>query len=310
VRFAAISDYAAPADYGPEILAERTIGDVTTPLVIVGDALFVEVGLAEPESVPTEPLTAVAISQIFSEVLPAHVALLCGTSACALWGTEVEHGETGLLAPIAGGELPSSMTVARGLVTIPGDVDLLCVYGDGIACFDGETWTMEVEPGSGPPLNDVELVGYDDQPLAVGDEGRVLRKTETGWVAQESGTEEALVGVSYGWGLLAIVGAEGALIVGTSDPATWQSCLAGDPSMLGVNCVTAYDADFDIIPYIELLTAAGAVLRTDEAGNTCAVAGDLAGGPIAITDGAYGTCWDTRVLTEQALYHKTLACTD
>jgi len=302
VRFSALSEI------GRAILAERTTGDVTTPLVIVGDSLFGDVGLADPELPPAEPLTPVAISATESALLPLHVALLCSETACALWGTDVEHGETGLLSPVAGGEVPSSMSEARGLTRIPGDITQLCVFGDGIACFDGETWTTEVEPGSGPPFNDVELVGYDDRPFAVGDEGRILRRTETGWVAEESGTDEALVGVASGWGdVLAIVGAEGTLIVGTSEPSTWQSCLASDTPMLGLAWTVT---DSPITNWLELLTTAGTVLRVDEDGDTCAVAGDLLGTPVAITGGAAGTCWDTRALTEQALYHKIVDCTE
>jgi hypothetical protein len=77
--------------------------------------------------------------------------------------------------------------------------------------------------------------------------------------------------------------------------------------MLGLNWVIAGST---VVEYIELLTVDGAILRIDETGDTCAVAGEILGEAVAIADGGLGTCWETRVLTEQALYSKVLGCTD
>lgn len=307
VRFVAISHS------GRAVLAERSEVDAEIPMIVVPEIPALEVtqiGLAEPESPLADPLTPVAVAEFGSDELPRYVALLCSESSCALWGTDVEGGETGLLVPVAGGEVPSSMTAARNLAVFkPGHAESVCVVGDGVMCFDGTAWTEEVAPGSGPVLNALDFF-YDGDadltlPVAVGEEGRVLVGTPAGWEPLESGTGETFVDVSGELHpeFFAIAGADGTLIVGGQDTSSWQYCqAAGD-----VTQALSWVSDSSLTLFLEVLTTGGTLLRIDEQGETCAFSVEVEGAPVGMAVRCHELHSSTEVLTETALYSKYLA---
>lgn len=125
------------------------------------------------------------------------VALLCDGEDCSLWGTAATPSEGAPLVPLEWGDL-SGQGRMRGLYSVDG---LLCVYGAGIFCFDGEEWATELEAEAGV-INDMDCAGSIGSCYAAGQDGLYIRTSlsepgewETPWMYVSSG--EDLLSVSW-----------------------------------------------------------------------------------------------------------------
>ena len=209
------------------LLAERITGEETDPIVFVLDMendtydepvnSFSEVGLLEPEAETPRPrgviwanncqLSLQGTGNICQVKVLDRVAVLmmCSTIGCTLYGLEGTHEVPTGLAPIPGGEVPVEDPV--GIYWIahqePYNVeyDLVCVHGEGISCFDGTSWSLEIAPGTYPPIHAVDI-WYDPieettNTLAAGAEGILLLNTGGGWEELDSGTDTDLTHVSW-----------------------------------------------------------------------------------------------------------------
>jgi hypothetical protein len=216
------------------ILAERETADGPVPVVAVWrmwTESFTEVGLLEP---PAEPLRAVAIAsenytsygdtglEPTDAVLgyPA-VALLCGETACALYGVAVDlDAEPIGLAAIPGGEVP--LAESRALAWIPPVVGedvseipgLACVAGDGVNCFDGVGWIWAEPPAAAAgSWNAIDAEIDDETSLhalwVAGADGRIATNHGGDWTDIDSGTGIDFVAVSARAGIWAAGGAGG-----------------------------------------------------------------------------------------------------
>lgn len=182
----------------------------------------------------------------------------------------------------------------------------------------GITWTMQESPVENGRYSDVMFTDVDTGTI-VGSSGTILRTTDGGdnWLAQDSGTEAALDGVSFAdtrTGLA--VGAEGTILRTTDGGATWVSQDSGtDAALRGVwlhdaNTGTAVgasgtivqtsdggatwvlrdsgtNAQLNAVSFASLNTGAavggnGLVLRTSDGGTTWTQSHDFS--PVALND--------------------------
>jgi hypothetical protein len=194
------------------ILAEQETEAGVEPVVVAwdqGSASQAVVGLLDPPSEPLHAVDLAALPQLSywagglsytdTALGYAAIALLCGESSCALYGLAVDadHEPIGLV-PIPGGEVP--LPEAHALVGLPeiiypygewGHLVKACAAGDGVACFDGSTWTEEVPPGGGI-LRSIIFASQGEEEtgclVAAGDGGRILTNRTGAWVEIDSGT--------------------------------------------------------------------------------------------------------------------------
>ncbi|MCP4604421.1 MAG: hypothetical protein GY847_28515, partial [Proteobacteria bacterium] len=154
-------------------------------------------------------------------------ALVCDGSVCRLDGV-FNLGDPPQFEPIPNGEVP--LPEVRGMVGIfdyeQNSLAKICAFGDGIVCFDGFSWLVELEPGSGPLFNDVALRQDENRNnkfiIAVGEEGRIAQQNAEGWIELDLKTDADLYSVSTAHdyleeGFWAAAGADGALVVGLPD---------------------------------------------------------------------------------------------
>lgn len=161
----------------------------------------------------------------------AAIALLCGESTCFLYGLAVDGDQQPLgLEAIPGGEVP--LPESRAVVGVPADgiwesALELCVAGDGIACFDGDAWTIGLAPGGGA-LNSISAeIDTDAIPprlFAAGNGGRILVREGGAWSEIDSGTSASLVTVAARDGTWA-AGGEGVIAFGDGEHDT--ACATG-----------------------------------------------------------------------------------
>ena len=130
------------------------------------------------------------------------LALFCVEGACWLRG--VRQAETGdvVVETLPGGSVPLEKTngmIGSGPNAGLEYVDRLCTYGDGIACFDGDSWSTEVPCGVYPELTAASVLGEwtgDSRIVVVGEEGTLLMEEEDQWASVETGTEADLATVA------------------------------------------------------------------------------------------------------------------
>ncbi|MCK9462047.1 MAG: hypothetical protein M0R80_20665 [Proteobacteria bacterium] len=222
------------------ILAEQTTDAGLEPVAVAWDMGFgprVVVGLVEP---PSEPMRAVDLATLpqlsyssgglsfcDSALGYAALALLCGETACALYGLAVdEYSEPVGFVPVPGGEVP--LPEAHALVGFPevihpyndwGPLAKACAAGDGIACFDGSTWTEEVSPGGEILRSIVVAPQGEEEPgylVAAGDGGRILTNRTGWWIEIDSGTTMDFLSLSADGGAYA-AGGPGGFVYGDGE---------------------------------------------------------------------------------------------
>lgn len=161
-----------------------------------------------------------------------------------LYGAHLEPGEgaTADLLPLENGLVPGSgdfrgVSYLREKTQGPeGDyVNRICVFGDGIFCFDGSHWTVEIEPSGDRRFNDLGIlrVGEGKGILAVGDGGLILVDTAAGWRELGSTTVEDLLKVSVNDNQFTAVGTNGALVHGTAEKST--ACTVAEETIVSVS---------------------------------------------------------------------------
>jgi hypothetical protein len=226
------------AEIGPDVafvamgrnalLATRSGAGVAQPLLVLMDFDEFEgveaLGLAQLPAPPSEPLIAVGVAgDLDAEIFGfTAMALAADSSGYALYGTSVEFAQTGDLEAVPGGAVPTDAEL-RGLAYLQQKVpqndpqyELLCAYGDGVYCFDGAQWAVEVPTGQGGPINDVGMLLADERRmLVVGDGGFLARDSGAGWLVLQSGSASDLLAVSVDDELFVAAGRDGALVWGT-----------------------------------------------------------------------------------------------
>lgn len=236
------------------LLLERTRSGIEEPVVWIMDFEHPEDtherGRAELPSRPSSPIRPIGLAynleSPFDMDLYARVAvvLLESDEGSALYEAPMRPGgtETADLVPMENGVLPTEGKL-RGLTyldeKVSGDdsayFDRLCAFGDGIFCFDGSSWTTEIEPGSGAMFNDLGVlgVGENNYVIAVGDNGRIALDSAAGWRDMDSGTAENLMSVSVHIDRFTAVGSNGILVDGTADNAA--ACSVSSETLIAIN---------------------------------------------------------------------------
>jgi hypothetical protein len=184
----------------------------------------------------------------------AAAVLLCageGNASCALYGLlDDAWSPTIGLAPIPGGEVPLGEADAVAWDPPPEDgvsTGRVCAAGDGVACFDGDAWTVEVLAG-GPVLRAITSSDpYDSEGdlYAAGDGGRVVSNRGGAWEEIETGASISFTSVSA-WADSWAAGGDGGFVFG--DGAHVAACL------LDVGAVTAVYARESSLPEISALS--------------------------------------------------------
>ena len=172
------------------------------------------------------------------------VVLLSNDGESALYEAQIYPGTDtpADLLPVRNGKLPT-LGVLRGLTYLRENVKgqgnvyvgRLCAFGDGIFCFDGSNWMTEMEPETGPLVNDLSVlrVGNNNWIIAVGDSGLIMIDSATGFKALPSHTEANLLRVSVHEDKFTAVGEEGVLINGTAGETV--ACTASSETLVAIN---------------------------------------------------------------------------
>jgi hypothetical protein len=149
----------------------------------------------------------------------AWVALLCegDNRTCSFW----QASET-TLTKMENGDVPTEGEL-RGATSLfeysGGTPTTLCAFGDGLYCFDGTTWTTEIEAGTAPLFNDFHCsmndLGDYDRCVAVGDGGRraIRASAAEEWVDGFADTCENLLSLSA---MTSVAGGSGGILYGLS----------------------------------------------------------------------------------------------
>ena len=106
----------------------------------------------------------------------AFIALLCDDTGCALYKPALKSDGSSVMQPIPKGQLPKGWHAGGMFATVE---DALCVFGDGIKCFNGNKWQDLPVPDD--RLNDAFCQDFGGKPIAVGDNGTVRLRTTEGW---------------------------------------------------------------------------------------------------------------------------------
>lgn len=167
---------------GDLVLADwpRADGSLESLVVRVpasGDTPFVILPFSEPLSPDVHVLD-----------IDGHALLSCGGGDCRI---DLVAPPEAMVEPT--GAHPPIHTEPVGIVdwTFAG---LVCVYGNGVQCFDGKGWLELVPADSGPRFN--AAAATRTSIWAAGDAGRVVVATTDCWRELESGTKESLRSLS------------------------------------------------------------------------------------------------------------------
>lgn len=291
-------------------------------LVDVGDGTFLVASVLDQDqaeasgktyttrSVPSGNLVPVAIAEapvsLGSSPSPTVVALVCDASheSCSLVRG---GGNEPALAPWQGTELPSGF-VARGLVFDVVTPTTVCVYGNGLLCFD-QAWKPAIAVQSSLRINDVSMGPLWS--LAVGDDGRWYKRERrdddslSAWIEQPSiGTTSLSHASSANLG---------GFIVGAG---RLQAALGGQRELYGCTLDGEIEA---LLPNTSghglstVVTSSGQIVEHAIVPNRVApycVKDQLPDGAILEASSApCGGALNPRVLTEKALYGQNLCIT-
>ncbi|MBN1653601.1 MAG: hypothetical protein JXA30_07475 [Deltaproteobacteria bacterium] len=157
-------------------------------------------------------------------------ALLCTSSVCTIAGADSNSDEP--LTPLPNLVVPNERSFDRIITGSAVDSSIgktssrICVFGDGLLCHDGESWQIEIAPGTVPRLRSVVM---EDPFIAVGERGTILVRTalERPWEAIKSGATETLIGASTFIGNFSVIGEDGYWYKSTGYGAT--SCRQSPP---------------------------------------------------------------------------------
>ena len=211
-RFVDLADLA--------LLAETIWGG--TALFVTGEDVVPDGENPQWEAVDVSEATAmqpVALADGFVVPDSAWVALLCegDNRTCSFW----QASET-TLTKMENGDVPTEGEL-RGATSLfdysGGTPTALCAFGDGLYCFDGTTWTTEIEAGTAPLFNDFHCsmndLGDYDRCVAVGDGGRraIRASAAEEWVDGFSDTSEDLLSLSA---MTSVAGGSGGILYGLS----------------------------------------------------------------------------------------------
>jgi hypothetical protein len=327
VPFASATDFGDGLEFvsvagdPPVYLAARTSGGGAEPVVVVADMLseaFVAIEPAAPLPGDPRPVDIVSVHARFDagtgldvgdEVFGyGIVALLCEPAgACALYGVPAVHGmDTPVFEPIASGEVPlPDARVLLATVTDPWDTSIarVCALGDGVACFDGSSWTVEIQPdgalllgadGRFPVPGSAELL------FAAGEGGRVLVEGTDEWVAPTAVTATDLVSASASYGLLA-AGGDGVLLL-ADETLEFLACPFGDGPLV-LLLIGTQGSD----PEVTIFTASGRVIETwfgTQGAESCAYDDPLDGEALALTTYSVPDAYETIVVTRDTAYRR------
>lgn len=231
------------------VLATRTEGSGETPVVLVAQSLWegpaLEVGLLSATSGAAEAVDIFSPeAQEFHDghfSMPNSVlgypatAVICDEIGCALWGLEIDvSGAPTGLAPMDGGEIPvdgaAALTGTGSDPEVTWGVAKLCVAGDGVACFDGTEWSVEVEAGVAS-FNAIagDVIGsYGHYLIAAGEEGVAWTNRDGEWTEVATNTSIDLKTVSANGGIFA-AGGQGGFVFGDRDHAIFCGDEGDDP---------------------------------------------------------------------------------
>lgn len=163
---------------GDLVLAERPLADGTKePLVVL------------LSSFDDEPFSILELPELAPDArgvaLDRHTLLTCAGDGCRIDPVD----------PLAGlsGAVPAEIGEPAGVVEWPVRQQV-CVYGNGLHCFDGASWHALVPVDSGPRL--VAAAVTHTSIWAAGEAGRIVIASPDCWRELESGTEATLRSLS------------------------------------------------------------------------------------------------------------------
>ncbi len=316
IRFAQVHSFGDT----PLILARRVGVDDSSPVVlcleepkILGySTAHIALGLAPGEPEGLQPMDLVARRTMYCSdgeagggephVLGHHaVALLCDEVACFLYGLDTDGEGGAALSRIeeAGTLGPGTL----GLVQTPPEktkiVERVCAFGDGLTCFDGTSWTDEIEAGIRIRSADSDIPAYEGAAVpmvvAVGDGGVILLETEEGWVQLESGTSADLLSVSRYMNVFVAGADDGTVVFWRMGENPLVCPLADEPLVLA----------WTLGARASLFTSTGRFLQLMMANGSAACLHDevMDGAPIGLSLWAPSvSATDSLVATETALY--------
>ncbi|MCP4680366.1 MAG: hypothetical protein GY854_33745 [Deltaproteobacteria bacterium] len=158
------------------------------------------------------------------------IVLLCDGDSCSLYRAryagDPSDGEVGSLVPVDNGDI---IMDARGLWT-PEIGDLACVFGDGIACFDGQDWS-EMVSGWTDDLRFKDMHQYRMSAVAVGDSGLTAISGFPEWDAWSGTAYPDLLTVTARYDGYLAGGRGGALI----NPVINLSCTVTDEDIVALS---------------------------------------------------------------------------
>lgn len=244
----------------------------------------------------------------------------CDDNECRLFGVPRGEPLETAIRKVVAPPVPAPI-MSRGLGGVFPSIrapDLLCAFGDGVACFDGTGWTERVPPGSGPPLNGLAVLSsYDATPVlvAAGEEGRLLLVSEDTWTELDAGTGARFLSVAARDGLFVAGGEDGALVMGSA----YQFVLdqASEETLVGVTL--PYYTDHPEHSVLWALTSGGCVMGIEitrwpllNVLSTCFYHHKLVGSPLGLFDDdvIMGMCGGASLLSDAYLAYLGIWCAD
>jgi hypothetical protein len=312
----------------PLLLAQWTSGDETEPVVFAADWSagppdeqdLVAAWPSAPVSAGSRPVGLAAGAIIFdrgdgfrhasSALGYGALVLLCSDQDCEIHGLVAEeYGASASLVPMPGGEVP--IPDVAGMIGVASeatrdDLARVCVFGDGLACFDGASWTVHIAPRSGAVLRAATVVfsGSSWSVIAVGDSGRIVSETPSGWIGEPSGTAADLRSIFADGGFFAAGGAD-VLLLGNQDGSL--ACPVTGPEIRALFADSRAVSDRPRREITTILSDGEVVEVVDDADGvrSCAFPERLRGSPLGIQLWVRNaSAYDTLVMTDTTIYDR------
>lgn len=226
------------------ILAQKTVGQLVEPMLIALDFSNAEFdiaqnGLAVLNETPSTSIVPLGVTNCYSQSLSYNSIVLArrGTEI-VLFGADMRYGMTVNLIALPNatlsfpGELRGIVYLANKVLNAgesdEAELEKLCAFGDGIICYDGQSWETLVEPNNGDRIfNDIGMVEIDGQwaVVGVGDGGRIAAVTNQGVEELDVETDRDWRTITAGSRRFAIAGEGGMIVHGT-----WKTHVACMPT--------------------------------------------------------------------------------
>ncbi len=280
------------------ILATRTVDGDDDPLVIVWD--FDESGFTRdaldyatlatlPQNAEARrPVAVVAAHEPILNTGYRKLAFFADDSGYEMFGVPDSAPGNATLQPVSGTRLTVAANLHRAVwlqqKSLVSDDRLLrlCLFGDGLYCFDGTGWETVLE-NPGATIRGLGIALRNDVPvfLLVGDDGLILLGDESGWddtMSRRTPADLLAVSVHRDGGRFTAVGEQGTFVHASIDGVDFIECAIGTETVLAINYFAQSYAHFNALSATGEVFAAS--IRPDEDGYACRIA-ELPGTPLA-----------------------------